>query len=54
MIESTTTYLLQRKQNLKDEREVFQFLQKSFPDLQTETIYDAYFPFVLSLLVDMC
>ena len=54
MIESTTTYLLQRKQNLKDEREVYQFLKKSFPALQSETVYDAYFPFILSLLANIC
>ncbi|MBR2402826.1 MAG: hypothetical protein IKB01_08695 [Lachnospiraceae bacterium] len=54
MQESITTYLLQNKKNLKDDREVYQFLKKSFPELQTETVYDTYFPFVLSLLAHIC
>lgn len=54
MSESIYTYLLQQKKNLKDDREVYQFLQKSFPDIQAETAYDSYFPFVLSLLAHIC
>ena len=54
MSESINTYLLQLKKNFKDDRDVYQFLQKSFPDIQAETVYDSYFPFVLSLLVHIC
>ena len=54
MLEYNNTYLLQHKQNLKDDKELYQFLQKSFPDIQAETVYDSYFAFVLSLLVHIC
>lgn len=54
MPESINTYLLQMKKNFKEDREVYQFLQKSFPDIQTETAYDSYFPFILSLLAHIC
>lgn len=54
MLECINTYLLQHKQNLKDDKELYQFLQKSFPDIQAETVYDSYFAFVLSLLVHIC
>ena len=50
MIRPSSTYLLKHKKNFKDDKEVYQFLLKSFPELNADSSYGSFFNFVFSML----
>ena len=54
MMENTAIYLLKCKKNIKDDKEMYQFIKKSFPKIHAMPVKNSYFFFSFSMLAHMC